>query len=126
MNTLTRPCVLLVEDNLDLAQMMKEQLLESGYEVLDTARVEEALHLVQTQQIHTAILDVNIGGEKVFPVAELLHQHGIPFVFASSDRASVPSHHAERPFIEKPYQVGDVVGQIGTIIIGPLEQPPRQ
>jgi len=55
-------------------------------------------------QIDGAILDVNLGGEKVFPVADVLAQQGIPFLFATGyGKAGLEPHHAERPVIAKPF-----------------------
>ena len=54
-----------------------------------------------------AILDVNLGGEMVFPLAEALRDRGVPFMFATGyDSWALPPAYADVPRCEKPFDVG--------------------
>src|SRR3954468_24299493 len=66
------PFVLLVEDEMCLAMMLQDLLEDAGYRVLKAARVPAALTLAGDADIDAAILDVNVAGSEVFPVADEL------------------------------------------------------
>ena len=76
--------VLVVEDEMLVAMMLEEILLKLGCEVVGAAaRVTQALAALDGEPVDLAVLDVNLGGEKVFPVAEALAGRGIPFLFST-------------------------------------------
>ncbi len=101
--------ILVVEDEYVLAQDLRLELEDAGAEVLGPApSVAEALALLAREAPpDAAILDVNLGGELVFPVAEALRERGVPFMFATGyDRSSLPPAYADVPRCEKPFDVG--------------------
>jgi len=100
----TGQCVLLVEDEMCLAMMLQDLLEDAGYRVLKAARVSGALALAGTEAIDAAILDVNLAGKEVFPVADELRRRGVPFMFASGygDRG-LPGSFQGSPMLQKPY-----------------------
>lgn len=100
----TSQCVLLVEDEMCLAMMLQDLLEDAGYRVLKAARVSGALALAGTEAIDAAILDVNLAGKEVFPVADELRRRGVPFMFASGygDRG-LPGPFRGSPMLQKPY-----------------------
>jgi DNA-binding response OmpR family regulator len=100
----TSHCVLLVEDEMCLAMMLQDLLEDAGYRVLKAARVSGALALAGTESIDAAILDVNLAGKEVFPVADELRRRGVPFMFASGygDRG-LPGSFRGSPMLQKPY-----------------------
>jgi DNA-binding response OmpR family regulator len=104
MDGTTHPCVLLVEDEMCLAMMLQDLLEDAGYRVLKAARVAAALNLAEAEDIDAAILDVNVAGSEVFPVADELRRRGVPFMFASGygDRG-VPGQFKAYPMLQKPY-----------------------
>ncbi|TGT57223.1 response regulator, partial [Mesorhizobium sp. M2E.F.Ca.ET.166.01.1.1] len=74
--------VLVVEDTFLVALDLSDQLTESGCEVIGpAASVEQALKQLDGIALDGAVLDVNLQGERSFPIAELLASRGIPFVF---------------------------------------------
>ena len=77
------PCVLIVEDEMQLAMMLEDILSDAGCRVIKAARLPAALALAGSEAIDAAILDINLAGTKAFPVADVLHRRGIPFMFAS-------------------------------------------
>jgi CheY-like chemotaxis protein len=77
--------VLIVEDEYFLAQDLANRFEQLGAEVIGPAgTVAAALSLVGPNQIDVAVLDVNLRGERVYPVADLLLQKQTPFVFATA------------------------------------------
>lgn len=98
-------CVLVVEDEMMLAMLIEELLSDAGYHVLKAARVATALELVQGgAHIDMALLDINLAGKQVFPVAEQLRRQGIPFLFASGyGEPGLPAEFRDCPVLQKPY-----------------------
>jgi CheY-like chemotaxis protein len=96
--------VLIVEDEYFLAQDLADYLQDLGVEVLGpVGTVAEALNLLESAEVQGAILDVNLRGERVYPVADVLRQKHVPFVFASGYGGELePSAYAEVPRCIKP------------------------
>jgi CheY-like chemotaxis protein len=106
LDTAKRSRILLVEDEM-MISMLLEDLLESyGYEVVGPAsRVSNALGLACSEAIDAGILDLNIAGEEVYPVADALAARGIPFLFVTGYKASaITQKYAERPMLQKPFK----------------------
>lgn len=81
--------VLVVEDEFFIAMELEANLRDRGFEVIGPAlSVEAALMLLQSHRPDAAVLDVNLQGEKVTPVARRLVALNIPFVLASAYAAS--------------------------------------
>lgn len=77
--------VLVVEDELLVAMDLEAVLIEAGHQVLGpAASVDEALRLLETKRPDVALLDYNLQGETVVPVAESLSDLDVPFVLASA------------------------------------------
>jgi CheY-like chemotaxis protein len=97
--------ILAVEDEALVAMYLEDLLVDLGCLVVGpAARVETAVHLLETQHVDAAILDVNVAGEKVFPVADRLVRLGVPFLFSTGyGAAGLSSHHMERLVLQKPY-----------------------
>jgi PAS domain S-box-containing protein len=88
--------VLVVEDEALVAMMLTDTLAELGFEVVGPFRkVADAMAAVDKRELHAALLDVNLAGERVYPLANLLQERGIPFAF-------VTGYGVES--IEKPYR----------------------
>lgn len=106
--------VLVVEDEMTIVLMIEDTLLDLGAEVVGpAARLEAALRLARKASIDAAILDVNIQGGNTYPVADILAERGIPFVFCSgySDWA-LDERHRDRPRLAKPYSARDLEDQV--------------
>jgi len=87
--------VLIVEDELLVALLIEDFLVEMGCSPLGPCgNVAKALHAVRTETFDLAVLDVNLAGEKVYPVAEMLTGRQIPFVFLSGyGEEAIPEGH---------------------------------
>jgi CheY-like chemotaxis protein len=74
--------ILLVEDMLLAALELDDLLRSAGIETVGpAARLEQALALAERERLDGAVLDINLDGQMVFPVAEVLRRRGVPFVF---------------------------------------------
>jgi len=97
--------LLLVEDEYLIAKFLAEIVEELGAEVLGpVASVEDALELIaHCPEIDAAILDVNLRGETVYPVADVLIDRRVPLVFTSGyGRDALPSRYGDVDLFTKP------------------------
>ncbi len=102
--TATQRCVLIVEDEMCLAMMLEDILTDAGHKVLKAARLPAALALAESEAIDGAILDINLAGVQVFPVADMLARRRIPYLFASAyGDAGLPDDYRQQPVLQKPY-----------------------
>jgi DNA-binding NtrC family response regulator len=99
--------ILVVEDEYLLADDLNNALADAGAHVLGpAASVEDATALIGNEAvIDAAILDVNLRGDMVFPLADALRERGIPFAFATGyDDWALPPRFADAPRVEKPFK----------------------
>jgi DNA-binding response OmpR family regulator len=98
--------VLIVEDDAIIAMMVEDMLSELGCEIVATAaRLEAAVEKARTLDLDLAMLDVNLDGRETFPVADVLTERGVPFVFSTGYGAHVTSGRYEgAPTLQKPYE----------------------
>lgn len=97
--------VLVVEDETLVAMLIEEYLLELGCVVTASARrVSRALESLASIEVDAAILDLNVAGEDVSPVAEALGARSVPFVLASGyDQSSAAARWLKHPILQKPF-----------------------
>lgn len=110
--------VLIVEDAVLLALELDTGLSEAGATVIGPAyELEEAMALLD-QPIDAAVLDANLNGRSVTPVAEALHARGIPFVFATGygETGGAPGGFDMAPIIRKPYDVTQVSAAVAEVL----------
>jgi len=102
--------VMVAEDEALVALVLADQLTELGLFVVGPcSSVSEAKAVADKGDFEAAILDVNLGGELVYPVAELLSARGIPFVFVTGyGRESIDGRFADAPVLEKPVEMGSL------------------
>lgn len=104
--------VLIVEDEFYLADDLAVALSEAGARVLGPfGRLEDARRQIEgVDVVDLAVLDVDLVGERVFPLAELLREKRTPFLFATGyDADVIPDGFAEAPCLEKPVVAANVV-----------------
>ena len=106
--------ILVVEDEPLIAMMLEDFLDSLGHQVCGICdSVADALAHAEQGGFDLAILDVNLKGENVWPVAEKLREKGVPFVIASGGHVDPPPpQFASVPLIEKPYTVDRVTPAI--------------
>jgi DNA-binding response OmpR family regulator len=102
--------VLVVEDEALVAMLIEEYLTEFGCVVACSARrVSNGLESIRESRFGAAVLDVNVAGESVSPIAEALEKEKIPFVFASGYGArGIEARWSGRPVLEKPFAAQDL------------------
>ncbi|MGF7056086.1 CheY-like chemotaxis protein [Bosea sp. OAE752] len=110
MDSLTGLRVLVVEDEGSVALLIESMLEDLGCEVaVSVASLTKALKAAQTETLDFAVLDVNLGGELVFPVAEVLRGRQLPFIFSTGyGRVGVPETFKDYEVLNKPYTIEDL------------------
>ncbi len=101
----TRCRVLFVEDEVMVSMLIEDMLLDLGIEVVGpVAKMEEAQALAREAEIEAAILDINVGGQFTYPVADILHARGVPVIFATGYGSSaLPERFRSTPTLHKPF-----------------------
>ena len=102
--------ILVVEDEAAISLLLEDMLLDFGCEVIGpAARLSVALDAVAREKVDLAILDVNVAGEPIYPVAEALAQRSIPFVFSTGyGSAGIRDAFRDRPVLQKPFAQHDL------------------
>jgi CheY-like chemotaxis protein len=113
----TRPpggSVFLVEDEVMIRMMVAEMLEELGYRIAaEAGEISEAIRLVQSTEFDLAILDVNVNGKVISPVADLIRARNRPFIFATGYGSSgLPEEYRDRPALQKPFQIESLARMI--------------
>lgn len=113
--------VLLVEDSLIIALDAEDVAERLGAErVLTAATVQGALDILEDHTPSVAILDINLGDNTSYAVADRLAQLGTPFLFASGygEQAQLPERHRRHAVLQKPYTLENVARAIDTLLGG--------
>jgi CheY-like chemotaxis protein len=99
--------VFLVEDEVMIRMMVADMLEELGYSVAaEAGEINEAIRLAGCTEFDIAILDVNVNGKVISPVAEVIQARNRPFVFATGYGAQgLPEEFRDRPTLQKPFQM---------------------
>jgi DNA-binding response OmpR family regulator len=113
--------VLVVEDEFLVATLIEDMLMAAGCVVAGPIpRISEALDAVDRGTFDAAVLDVNLGGDRVYPVADALSRRNVPFVFITGYGTGVLSgEHAERPRLCKPFKMADLLGKLSSMVAPP-------
>lgn len=113
--------VLVVEDDVLIGMMVADMLEDLGYEPVGPAHgLEEGVALAQSEEpLHAAVLDVNLGGIRSDPIAEVLAARSIPFVFATGYGSGHAGDEAgARPVLSKPFDVTDLRDVLSRLVGG--------
>ena len=111
---------MLVEDEVMIRMMVADMLEELGYTIVaEAGDIDEGIRLVQSTDFDIAILDVNVNGKVITPVAEAVQMRGKPFVFATGYGAQgLPEKFRDRPTLQKPFQIETLARTIETVLKG--------
>ncbi|WP_041802787.1 response regulator [Rhodopseudomonas palustris] len=120
--TTTAPAgsVFLVEDEAMIRMMVADMLEELGYRVVaEAGEINEAIRLAGSTAFDIAILDVNVNGKVISPVADLLKARNCPFIFATGYGAQgVPEDYRDRPALQKPFQIETLAQLLASTLKG--------
>ena len=111
---------LVVEDETLIRMMLVEMIEELGHRVFaEAGTLEDGIRAARDGAFDAALLDVNLGGRPIFPVADALKERGVPFAFASGyGPIGVPAEFRDRPVLQKPFQQADLEKALLTAIAG--------
>jgi PAS domain S-box-containing protein len=103
---LTGNRILVVEDEALVAMALRESLDQLGYTIVGPySRVTDAMIALRRNQVDAAVLDINIGGQLVYPLADILAAENIPFVFVTGyGTEELQSRFSSVPILQKPIE----------------------
>jgi CheY-like chemotaxis protein len=112
--------VLVVEDELMIRMLLQDMLADLGHILAGEAgRIDEAVALARQVEFDVAILDVNLNGQPISPVVEVLLERRLPFVFATGYGArGVPEPYRTTPTLQKPFQADALAKAIDDAVPG--------
>jgi CheY-like chemotaxis protein len=110
--------VLVVEDEMMIRMLLEGMLTDLGHTVAaEAGGIDEAVALAKKGAFDVAVLDVNLNGHPVTPVAEILLERGVPFIFASGyGQRGVPEAYRAIPTLQKPFQTDALAQAIETAV----------
>ena len=116
-NELQGLSVLVVEDNGLLSCILEETLRDAGCRVVGPfSRLREAMTALPTAEIDLALLDINLKGELVSPLAEQLQQRGVPFLLTSAYQTrDLPRSLQSASQLRKPYTDTDLLERLSLL-----------
>ncbi|KQZ60894.1 response regulator [Sphingopyxis sp. OPL5] len=101
--------ILLVEDDVLIGMMLVDMFDALGFpEPAQAASVEDALAIIAAQPVDAALVDINLGEAKGWPVADALAAKDIPFAFTSGGGDAIPPAHAHRKLVSKPFRLSEI------------------
>lgn len=119
--------VLLVEDEFLISMLTEDMLAELGYEVtMSASTLQQGLEFASDGAFDLAVLDVNLNGFHSYPIADLLAERAIPFIFASGYTAQgIAAPYPEIFKLQKPYTLASlekVLAQALLTLPTPIDQ----
>ncbi|MGO4642405.1 response regulator [Mesorhizobium sp. 2RAF45] len=118
----TKLRVLVIEDEAMVAFLVEDMLTEMGHEVAAVAsRMQQGLDLARTGAFDLAIVDVNLDGQPSYPIADVLKERGISFVFATGyGSQGLDPAYVGSPVLAKPFAISDLQNLLLQL---PVNQP---
>jgi len=109
--------VLVVEDEPMIRLLLDDMLTDLGYSMAaEAGRLDEALAVAKQGEFDVAILDVNLNGQPITPVVDVLVARGVPFVFVSGyARRGIPEAHSKIPLLQKPFQADGLARALASV-----------
>jgi len=119
------PRILVVEDEYLIRMLLEDMLEELGYAVAEAVgTISEAREIASNGEFSAAILDVNLDGQEIYPIADILVERRLPFVFVTGyGERSLPEAYRGRPALQKPFQAEQLKRTLANLISSPTTQP---
>jgi DNA-binding response OmpR family regulator len=116
----SRRHILVAEDEFLVATVLEEDLRAAGYGIVGPfASLAKAVEAARSERFDLAILDVNLNGEMVYPLADELLSRGVPFLFLSGyGKAHLPERFRALPQLAKPYDPRDLLRRVAGCLGG--------
>ena len=110
--------VLVVEDEMLISMLIEDVLADQHCVVVGPFnRVPGALDAASNQSIDLGVLDVNVAGTKIYPVAEALYARRIPFLLLSGyGQSAVPAHRPSWQACVKPFRTDDLIMRLESLV----------
>jgi CheY-like chemotaxis protein len=112
--------VLVVEDEAAISLLVEDMVDEFGSEIVGpVASVDSALDIAASAELDAALLDVNLGGAIVYPVADLLASRGVPFAFLTGySLTSLPDRFRHVRLLTKPFNYASLAALLREMLAG--------
>lgn len=109
--------VLVVEDEYLIRMLLEDMLADLGYAVAAAVgTIAEASGFAESGDFDAAILDVNLDGSPIYPVADILAKRGLPFIFVTGyGERSLETPYRDRPALQKPFQTEQLQKTLNTL-----------
>jgi len=110
--------ILVVEDEYLIRMLLEDMLTDLGHEIAAAVgTIKEAADIAANGDFDIAILDVNLDGEQIFPVADILAKLNKPFVFVTGyGEGSLPDAYRGRPTLQKPFQAAQLKDTLNNLL----------
>jgi DNA-binding response OmpR family regulator len=111
--------LLIVEDEALVAMMIQDVVCDAGAEVVGpAANIDMAMSALRDQSVDGAILDVNLSGERIDPVADFLRAHKIPFLFLTGyGKSGIGERFPSAAVVTKPFNDADLLKTVDRVIV---------
>lgn len=115
--------VLVVEDEYLVASLIEDMLESAGCVVAGPIpRLAQAVYAAESEACDAAVLDVNLAGERVFPVADILSRRQVPFVLVTGYGGNtLPPEYAACPRLHKPFRLAELLAALCGMLQGRRE-----
>jgi CheY-like chemotaxis protein len=99
--------VLVVEDEVMIRMMVTDMLVDLGHSIAaEAGEIDEALRLAESADFNLAILDVNVNGKTIEPVAKVVERRKVPLLFSTGYSVdALPESFRGRPSLQKPFRI---------------------
>jgi DNA-binding response OmpR family regulator len=109
--------VLIVEDEFLVASLLQEILETAGCIVAGPIPRVAEVDAADRDTYDAAILDINVAGYRIDPVADALSRRSVPFVFVTGySTGALPAEYADRPRLCKPFRIADLLGTLASLM----------
>jgi CheY-like chemotaxis protein len=110
--------ILVVEDEMLVAMNIEDMLLDLGHEMAALAsRLDAGLALAREGAFDAAMLDVNLAGERSFPIADVLAERGVPYLFATGyGLRGIEEAYRGAFVLQKPFRASDLGAALEALV----------